>query len=248
MSETDTATQGGAATPAEPAATEAEAPAPAEHGAASEAETEAPSSRPSREDRRWAALSAKFSAAVQEKGRLEAEVEALRQRAAPPPADEPHLTPEQQAVVNRRVQAELVNARVQDSVERFHEQGRAAYGAKDWQERCANLVSMGADAGLAALLVDTPDGTRVAAALADDPEALEGIAAIKTERGRAIALGKYAATLGDKAPPASRAVSRAPAPIRPIGGNANTSPNEYVMKSENLVEMYSKNPNLLRSR
>ena len=91
-------------------------------------------------------------------------------------------------------------------------------------------MQMGADAGFTQLLVEMPEGARVAGALADDPEELERIAAIKTERGRAIALGKYAAKLPEEKPQAAprRAVSRAPAPIRPVNGTANPTFNEYT--------------------
>jgi len=74
----------------------------------------------------------------------------------------------------------------------------------------------------------------------EDPEAVERIASIKTERGRAISLGMYAALLAEKEPPPRRAVSRAPAPIRPVNGAARTELLPQQMTSEQLVEYYSR--------
>jgi hypothetical protein len=246
MSETTTTDlQGGADTPAEPAATETEAPAPAETGAVTEtneAEGKKESARPSREDRRWAVLSAKLSAAEQERGRMAAELDQMR-RGAQPQFQEPQLTPDQQAFVDRRVQQAVEARAEQERVDRFHEAGRAAYGPKDWQERCNSLMQMGADQGLAALLVEAPDGARVAAALADDPEELERIAGLRTERARAIALGKFAAGLADRPAPQSRAVSKAPPPIKPISsGGARTEFNAYDpnLNTQQLVDFFTR--------
>ncbi len=104
--------------------------------------------------------------------------------------------------------------RTQERVDTFHQAGQAAY--PDWAERCQNLMQMGADENFSVLLVETPDGAKVAGALADDPDALERISGLKTERARAIALGHYAASLQAKpaAVPAV-SVSRAPSPIQP---------------------------------
>ena len=61
---------------------------------------------------------------------------------------------------------------------RFHEEGAAAF--PDWKQRCDDLMKMGADAQIAKLLVDTPGGVKIAAALAEDPAALERIANIQS--------------------------------------------------------------------
>jgi hypothetical protein len=103
-------------------------------------------------------------------------------------------------------------------------------------------MQMGADAGLAELLIELPDGAKVAGALADQPEELERIAGLRTERARAIALGKYAASIAARpAPTAASRVSRAPAPIRPLGnGNARVEFNEYTASANELAEHYAK--------
>jgi hypothetical protein len=127
--------------------------------------------------------------------------------------------------------------RTKDRVTAFHAAGQAAHS--DWAERCQNLQAMGADAQMSHILIEMDDGARVAGALADDPEALERIAGIGTERGRAIALGKFAASL-PAARPARTPVSRAPAPIRPVTGVANPVFNEFTATPDQLVEFYSR--------
>ncbi|HEX3574572.1 MAG TPA: hypothetical protein VHU42_08240 [Rhodopila sp.] len=186
--------QGGAATAAEPAATETEATAPANTGAADTTEASEASEgteatpKPSRTDRRIAALSARLSAGEQERARLAAELERARSDGRPKAPPRP-VTPEDiPRIVEERVQAQLAQRLVQERADRFHEAGRAAF--PDWADRCASLMQMGADAQIAELLIEAPDGPKVAAALADDPEEMERIAGLKSERARAIALGR----------------------------------------------------------
>lgn len=241
MSETtETAPQGGGAAP-EPAATETETTAPVTEGAA---DTEAQSTdqateeqpRPSRADRRFAALSARLAAESAARTRIEAEFAEFRRGAPRTDADGTPTPEDIPRIVEERVAAEVAKRAAEERAERFHEAGKTAYA--DWQSRCQSLMQMGADAQMAELLIELPDGAKVAGALADDPEELERIAGIKTERGRAIALGKYAAGIA-AAPPPPR-VSRAPAPIRPLGGSARVEPNEYQMNGDQLVQFYSR--------
>src|SRR3954464_8701059 len=192
MSETNPQAEG--APPPEPAAPATEAPAPAADGAAHETTDETKELEPKLE-RRLATLRARITAGEQERQRLAQEVEHYRRQVAPQPA-EPQFTPEQQAAVDRLVEAKMAQRAEAERSESFHTQGRAAY--PDWSERCQSLMQMGADAGFAQLLIETPDGAKVAGALADDPEELERISGLRTERARAIALGKFAATLESK--------------------------------------------------
>lgn len=239
MSDTETAPQGG-----DPGSEPAEAPAPAETGAATEPRvkpegeadptettTEAPP-KPSRADRRIAALSARLAA-------QSTELDTLRRAQASRGSAEPERPPAPEdlpRIVEERVAAEVARREIWQKVQAFHAAGQAAHS--DWQERCQNLMQMGADDGLSELLIELPDGAKIAGALADDPEELERIAGIRTERGRAIALGKYAAAIEARPPPPK--VSRAPAPIRPISGTARVEPNEHSMSSAQLVEYYSR--------
>jgi hypothetical protein len=172
-------------------------------------------------DRRLATLRAQLTAAQQRIDDME------RRGLQPPEQPETPLTPEQQAAVDRAIARGLAERETKARVERFHEAGRAAHA--DWAARCKSLMDMGADGGLAEILVDLPDGARVAGALADDPEALEKIAGLRTERARAIALGKYAAAFEAEARPTQPRVTRAPAPIRPVNGStARAEFNPYL--------------------
>src|SRR5215469_7292685 len=190
---TFTAPQGGAPDPgAEPAATTPEAPAPAETGAATEREGEGRDAgqqpdddqRLSRGERRFQILSRQLADQRREIERLE------RERPAPqqPPQAWPQTPEELERLIDQRADAKAAQRAQSERAEAFHEAGRTAYA--DWSDRCQSLMDMGADAAMSQMLVEMPDGAKVAGSLADDPEALERITAIKTERGRAIALGK----------------------------------------------------------
>lgn len=210
---------------------ETDEPAPAK-----EAEEE----RQSRGDRRFAELTARLSAAERREQQREQELAFYRQQAQQqPPADE---TPEQR--YHRERAAIRAEVETQIRTETFHNQGQAAF--PDWKQRCDDLVKMGADANFAQLLVEMPDGVKVAAALAADPAEVERIANLRSERARAVALGKYAATIEDA--PATRGnghapppqMTRAPAPIRPVTGRANPQFNEYTASGEQLADYYLK--------
>jgi hypothetical protein len=212
---------------------EAEAPEQTEEGERRERDTEG---------RRVAQVRARLAAAERERDANRAELEFYRQRAANvAPEDE---TPEQRYARERasiRVEVEQ-----QIRTERFHAEGAEQFG--DWKQRCDDLIGMGADAGFAALLVEMPEGVKVAAALAADPDAVERIARLRNERARAVALGKYAATLEDAptAAPmrvngaAAQPVTRAPAPVRPVTGRASPQFNEYTATAQQNVDYYMK--------
>jgi hypothetical protein len=228
------------ATPAaEPTPTPASAP---ESTPETEEQEQSQEAAREKEDRRVASLRARLGAAERERERQAVELEFLRRQAAQhAPAEE---TPEMRA---QRERAEI-RAEVEHQIrtERFHSEGQTQFA--DWDQKCKDLVSMGADPGFAQLLVEMPDGVKVAGALANDPTEVQRIANIRSERGRAIALGKYAATLeSEPRAVAERTVSRAPAPIRPVTGRAAPQVNEYSMNEQQLVDLYMKQ-NLERQR
>ena len=192
-------------------------------------------------DRRFAELTARLSAAERREQQREQELEFYRRQAQQQaPQDE---TPEQRYHRERaQIRAEV---ETQIRQETFHNQGRAAF--PDWEQRCGDLIKMGADSNFAALLVEMPEGVKVAAALAADPAEVERIANLRSERARAVALGKYAATIEDAPPargnghaPPPPQVTRAPAPIRPVTGRANPTFNEYTASGEQLADFYLK--------
>jgi hypothetical protein len=218
-----------------PAAPETEATAPAEHGAETEQQDDGERKHLDRVDRRIARLTARMSAAVRETEQLRYQLQQAQAR----PNGEPGQLDE--AVVQKlRAQwdAEQAAKAANERKEQFHAQGEKEF--RDWRERCDSLIAMGADDQIAQLLVEMDDGIRVVAALADDPEELERIAGLKSERARAIALGKYAERLKAKPADPQRGVSRAPAPIRPVNGRAAPVFNEYEATTEQLVDFYAK--------
>jgi hypothetical protein len=250
MSDTETtAPQGGGETP-EPAAPvitgSTEAPASVSSDAATEPTTEPTEQpKPSRADRRIAALSARLSAGEAERARLAQLVERL-QRGEQPQQPQP-IPAEWQPVIEREVEARTAQRAAQQARDAFHAAGRAEHA--DWADKCQSLIDMGADARFAELLVETPEGHKVAAALADEPEELERIARLQSDRARAVELGKFAARLESKpAPPRRAQVSKAPAPIRPVSGSVNAEANPYAMSPQEAVAYFSKLDMESRSR
>ena len=241
MSET---TEGTPAPEPEPTPTPAPAPKPTPGTGAPEPEAPEQTSEDEqkaardKEDRRIAQLRARLGAAEREREAQRAELEFYRRQAQQQvPAEE---TPEQRYQRERAQIRGEVEAQLRQ--EAFHAQGNAAF--PDWRQRCDDLMAMGADAGLAQLLIEMLEGVRVAASLASDPDALERIANLRIERARAVALGKYAATVEDTPPSrlasAPRQITQAPAPVRPVTGRANPQVNEYRLSGQQLVEKYSR--------
>ena len=231
-------------------------PAPADTGNAPEGEAPEQREQPDPEGRRVAQVRARLAAAERREAEQLAELEFYRRQAAAiRPEDE---TPEQRTQRERaQIRGEVEQ---QIRTETFHQQGATQYA--DWKQRCDDLVAMGADPGFAALLVEMPggEGVRVAAALAADPDAVQRIANLRNERARAVALGKYAATIEDAPQAPSRAavngngngaappvVTRAPAPIRPVTGRVSPVFNEYTATAQEAVDYYMKQ-NLARQR
>jgi hypothetical protein len=217
-----------------PEPTPAPAPAPSPEGDQPE-QTPEQAAEKSRGDRRFAELTAKLSAAQRERDRLAAETEFYRRTYSQqqPPEQQ---TRDQQIMAEREAIRQEEYARIR--TETFHERGEAEY--PDWRQKCDDLVKMGADPNFAQLLVEMPEGPRIAAALATDPAEVERIANLRTERARAVALGRYAAQIED-APgraPAPRPVTSAPAPIRPVTGRASPAFNEYSADAQSLVDKY----------
>jgi hypothetical protein len=213
----------------------------------------------SREDRRIAQLTARLAAERRERERLQGEAEAWRQRQM---ADQqPQGAEETDEQREQRITA-AVEAKIRR--EQFHQDGEAAYGQAVWRQKCDDVISMGADPGFAALLVEMPDRVKITAALAEDPEAVQRIASIRSERGRAIALGRYAAGLDRPAaantngaahsdstptPAAAPRVTAAPAPVRPVEGRTQPSFDPYNPRHtpEQLFDFFARQEKERRS-
>lgn len=195
-----------------------------------------------RGDRRFATLTAKLAAAERVQTQQAAELEFWRRSQAQPQPGQPPTPEQQQEQLRAQIRSEE-SAKVR--AEMFHTAGRDAF--PDWQTRCDDLVAMGADANFAQLLIEMPGGVQVAAVLAGDPEEVQRIANIRSERGRAVEIGKYAASIprngtGNGAAAAARVppVTRAPAPVRPVTGRASPAFNPYTASAQELADYYFK--------
>jgi len=197
---------------------------------------EAQKERESRLDRRIAGLRAQLSNSERQRQELAQRMERLeaQARAAAPP--QPPVDPQIQAAV--RAEAEQIAAaqRFEEKKQAFHEAGREAF--PDWEQRMSELQGLGA-VPISSMFLELPNGHKVAAALRDNPEALEEILAHRTQEARAVALGKYVQQLS--ATP-TRNVSRAPPPPKPIQGRVATAFDPYAanVPTNRLVEFFSK--------
>jgi hypothetical protein len=217
----------------EPEATTAPPDAP--ETPAAEQPTEREQEQQTRFEKRIGYLRSQATQAARDRDEMAARLAALEQHVRT--GGQPQQQPD--PVIQQAIQAEagrLAEAqRTQDRIGTFHTAGRDAY--PDWQQRCSDLQAMGADAQIAALLIEIPDGHKVAAALRDAPEEVEHIASLRGERARAIALGQFAERMAARP---TRAVSRAPAPPKPIQGRASPQFNEQAATTDQLVEFYAK--------
>lgn len=224
MSDTTEKPEAAAQPPEEPA------PAPAE---AEQSQPEEQAEREQKEDRRWARNTARLAALTRENHELTqrlAQVEAARNgqaQAAP-------LDPQLQQLIDQESNRKLEERMLAEKIRTFHEAGREAY--PDWRERCDNLQAMGA-IPISSLMVEMPNGAKVAAALHDDPEELAHILSIPTERGRSIALGQFEAKLAARS---VRPVSKAPKPPAIVTQRTAPQFDPYSASTEQLLKEWSK--------
>lgn len=186
-------------------------------------------------ERRVSRLTSRVTQTTRERDELAQRVAQLEQSRQQAASGQQPPSPELQRYIYEEAQ-KLAQAQVwKDREQAFHAAAAAAY--PDWEERRHNLVAMGADAELAELLVETPNGARLAGELHDNPDELERIASIRTRTGRAVALGQFAAKLEQRP---ARTVSRAPRPPQPVTGRASPAFNEYNASAQDLVAFYAK--------
>lgn len=122
----------------------------------------------------------------------------------------------------RIVQAEKVKART----ESWWKAGAKDFGADTFNDKCGVVAAMGAGDSPEFMQIITdpdiiPDGHKVVAALADNPDEAQRILALPPIQ-MAAALTRFGATATTKAADAPR-ISSAPAPIKPVGGSAKSS-------------------------
>jgi len=137
-----------------------EAPEAPETSAPEQPEPKPPEEE-SRFNRRIGALRAQLGTAARERDQMAARLAALeaqvRNGGQPAPPPDPQL----EAAINQEADRRAEERRLQDRINSFHQAGRDAY--PDWTQRCNELQGMGADAQIAALLVEMPEGHKIAA-------------------------------------------------------------------------------------
>ncbi len=206
-----------------PADAEPAPEAPIEAPEAKEAAPETPAEPPKPKRVPW------YQDRINELTRRAKEAEQKLASAKQPPAEEPEtptpaFRPEQfEQLIDQRAHALVAQREFEKRSKSWIEAGNKEFGPGEFMEKCNEVASMGAgdSAEFMSLITDAdiiPDGHRVIASLADHPEEAQRILSLDPVR-MAAALTKFAATA--KAP--EKAISQAPAPIKPIGGTAKAS-------------------------
>lgn len=212
----------------------------AEPQPADEAQRQQPEAEPQKSpeetnwERRVNRLTSRVSTVSRENDELRQRLAAFEQAQAQHATGQQPPPPELQQYIRTEAERLAQAQRIEERRQSFNEQGAAAY--PDWEERKQSLIAMGVDIPLSVLLVEMPDGARIAGELHDNPAELERIAEIRSERGRAVALGQFAAKLEQR----PRTVSRAPRPPQPVTGRVNPQFNEYNASAQDLVAFYTK--------
>jgi len=130
-------------------------------------------------------------------------------------------------VIEQRAQALVTQREAQSRTKTFIEAGNKEFGASDFMDKCNEVAALGAGDSVEFMQIITdpdliPDGHKLIAALADHPEETQQILAMPPLK-MAAALTRFASTA--KQP--EKQISKAPAPIKPIGGTAKASaPND----------------------
>ncbi len=152
----------------------------------------------------------------------EAKALALQPQEGAEPA--PGFKPEQfEQLIDQRAQALLARREFETRAKSWIDAGNKEFGAADFQEKCAEVAAMGAGDSneFMSLITDPdiiPDGHKVIAAMIEHPDEAQRILALEPLK-MAAALTRFASTTK----PAEKAISKAPAPIKPIGGTAKNS-------------------------
>ncbi len=153
---------------------------------------------------------------------LRAELAAAKPQEDTEPA--PGFKPEQfEQLIDQRAQALLARREFENRAKSWIDAGNKEFGAADFQEKCAEVAAMGAGDSneFMSLITDPdiiPDGHKVIAAMIEHPDEAQRILALEPLK-MAAALTRFATTTK----PAEKAISKAPAPIKPIGGTAKNS-------------------------
>ncbi len=154
----------------------------------------------------------------------EEKLASAKQPATEEPDQAAAFKPEQfEQLIDQRAQALVAQREFNNRSKAWIEAGNKEFGASDFMEKCNEVAALGAgdSAEFMSLITDAdiiPDGHKVIAALADNPEETQRILSLDPVR-MAAALTKFATTA--KLP--EKKISQAPAPIKSIGGTAKAS-------------------------
>jgi hypothetical protein len=177
-----------------------------------EQQPEQPEQPKPRGDRRFAQVTARLAAKDQEIAELRRQFDAQRAILEAQGKETPQPTGSQDVEARAReiVEQQAFNQR-RDAVVM---KGNKEFGGEAWKEKTDALGAMGAYDNPAFLraLVDVPDAHKVAAHLADDPDALAALLS-KPPLTMATEMGRMSAELSR---PAARPVSQAPRPVTPV--------------------------------
>lgn len=173
---------------------------------------------------------------------LEEQLQKLRSGNQP---DEPTTEPVQDidALVDKRAQERLQQQEFSKRVSSFDASGASEFGREEFDQSC-NLVATILDPrdvhGFMDALTDpeiVPDGHKVIMELANDPEEAERILRLPPVK-RTVALVKLSERLSQPAKTPPKPISKAPAPVAPVGGN--TKPASVLNNPEASQEEFDR--------
>lgn len=153
-----------------------------------------------------------------------------------PNAPKPQLSPEQLQQMVRAEAARIAEqTAMQEKLKSFDQAGRKEFGDRAFIERCNTLASLGASENPAfmQIVTDLDDGPRVVSHLAEHPEKAIEVLGLPPLR-MAAALARLSGQQTAKPPP----VTKAPAPVRPVGGATKVDPTESTMSDEDWFNRY----------
>ncbi len=126
-------------------------------------------------------------------------------------------------LIDQRAEAKMAQREAQTRTKAFIEAGNKDFGSAEFMDKCNEVAALGAGDSpeFMAIITDPdliPDGHKLIAALADHPEDAQHILSLPPLK-MAAALAKFSNT----AKPAEKQISKAPAPIKQIGGTSKGS-------------------------
>lgn len=126
-------------------------------------------------------------------------------------------------LVNQRAEQIALQREYNRRAESWVQAGQKEFGADKFNEICAEVAAMGAGDSPEFMQIVTdpdilPEGYKVLAALRDNPEKAQRIISLPP-----VKMAAALAAFGARSPAPPQPVSKAPAPIKPIGGSAKAS-------------------------